>query len=166
MTVFLATERHSDMADKTPVRQGNDGSLCTRLDDVELGRMLLDLVTQTFLAAPPRTWVQSINHPGSRRWLAAGLRAISDLLGHQVSCPVRTGRRHEVVTALRAAREGYKVTGSWTEAALEDRKRFLLSLQLRSLRIPVTIIDIARSGQVPFSPKEIQRLQRQQQRLV
>lgn len=148
------------MAHKTPTEQGNDPTSQHQLSRVEATQMLLDLIHQTMVGAPPRTWAQSVNHPGSRRWLAAALGATSQVSGRPLPGPSGSMRRPAVIAALEALVVRAKAAGSWSLATSNDRAHLADLIESPKARFPITVAKIARSGALPFSPQEIARVQR------
>ena len=125
-------------------------------------RMLLDLVHQTMLSAPPRTWVQSANHPGSRYWLTASLSAASQLLDRPFPMPPSGARRADTIRHLANTVEEAKAAGTWAEAAAPERRRLAVFIETSTAPFPSAIAQIARSGLVPFSPREMERVRRRE----
>lgn len=164
MNVSTATERPAYMSHKTSSRQGIKANSPSAFPDHEVALMLLDLASQTMQASPPRTWVQSAYHPGSRRWLRGVLATVSELLRRPVGCSVDSGRRPAVVNAVSNAAEALGATGAWTNTPDEYRTHFANTLRVQQPHLPMTVIKIARSGAVPFSQQEMIRLQRRQGR--
>lgn len=124
--------------------------------------MLLDLTYQTMLAAPPRTWVQSLNHPGSRYWLSATLAAISQLLERPLPSPPGSARREGAIRHLGLTVQRTRSEGVWTQATSAQRGRLAEFVEASSVPFPVTVASIARSGSVPFSRREMARVRRRE----
>lgn len=148
------------MVDKTPAQEGELCQFEEAPTRVEATQMLLDLAYQTMIAAPPRTWIQSVNHPGSRRWLAAVLSATSKLYGRPLPGFSRDMRRASTLSSIEAIVVRTHSTGAWTQAAPSQREGLVCLIESNSVPFPPTVVKIARSGALPFSSQEITRLQR------
>lgn len=148
------------MADKTPTQEGKLPASENMPTKVEVTQMLLDLAHQTMVAAPPRTWVQSANHPGSRKWLTATLSATSQLLGRPLPGLSGKTRRPAAINTLEALVVRTHAAGSWTHALPQQRECLVHLIEAAPTPFPPTVAKIARSGALPFSPQEIVRVQR------
>lgn len=148
------------MADETPSEQGKLPYPEGTIDRVRAARMVLDLVHQTMAAAPPRTWVQSMNHPGSRRWLTNSLSGASLLFGRPLPVPAGNTRRTSAINALEALVSRTHSAGTWAQATPIERGHLADLISATPASFPITVERIARSGALPFSEREIARVQR------
>lgn len=153
------------MVDESPTQEGKLPRFEEAPTRVEATQMLLDLAHQTMIAAPPRTWIQSANHPGSRRWIAAVLSATSKLYGRPLPGFSRDMRRDATLSAIEALVVRTHSTGAWTQASPVQRDGLVLLIESSPAPFPPTVVKIARSGALPFSPQEIARIQRRSQPL-
>lgn len=160
MAAFPCTGRQYFMTHEPPIEQGKVLTDQNRLPRAEATQMLLDLTHQTMVGAPPRTWAQSVNHPGSRRWLAAVLAATSRVSARPLPGPSASMRRPAVIAALDALVLRAEAAGAWSFATPHDRSRLADLIESPKSGFPLTVAKIARSGALPFSPQEIARVQR------
>lgn len=123
--------------------------------------MLLDLAHHTMAAAPPRTWTQSVNQPGSRKWISAVIDMAGRMLERPLPCKVATGRRVEVADAVRQVHHDMGVYGSWAHASHAQRLalRDLLRRNYAGL-VPPTLLHSVLWPSAPFDPNEIAQLRR------
>lgn len=148
------------MADESPSEQGKLPNDEGPIDRATAAQMTLDLVCQTMVAAPPRTWIQSANHPGSRRWLVTSLAGVSHLIGRPLPAPAGNTRRAAAISGLETLTKQLRASGAWSRAGSEARDALADLLAATSAPFPVTVERIARSGALPFSQREITRVQR------
>lgn len=148
------------MAYKVPAEQGELALPIMRMSRLNAARMLLDLIHQTMVAAPPRTWVQSVHHPGSRRWLVSAMSATSDVLGRPLPAPAGDMRRPAVIAALEALLARTEAAGRWSLATQQERERLADLTASPAAHFPLTLTKIARSGALPFTPQEVARVRR------
>ena len=123
--------------------------------------MLLDLTHEVMLAAPPRTWPQSHHQLGSRHWLQRTLSVASRVNGHLLPYRVTSPRRADALDALERLVRATQASGTWGEAPSKGRRVFSEYLEAAApdLLSPA-LLKVARTGQLPFSPAEMQRLRR------
>lgn len=126
----------------------------------EAACMLVDLAYQIQLVAPPRTWIQSVDHPGSRRSLTAILAAASRLRGRPLPSPTTGSSRTGTVTALQKLTHTLGATNTWADAAPGRRDTLANLLHVADTPLPESILVAAKTGALPFDPREQERIAR------
>lgn len=148
------------MTDEAPTQQGKLSALKGAQSRALAAGMILDLVHQTMASAPPRTWVQSAQHPGSRRWMTATLSAAAQALDLSLPLMTRQVRRAAAVSILERSVQQMNAADSWGTASADLRGWLADRIDAEGPAFPFTAARIARDGTMPFSSREQTRLQR------
>lgn len=148
------------MAHASTASRGDVGTRDAPISGKLAALMLLDLAHHVQLTAPPRTWVQGPNQPGSRRFLQELINAASAMHGRPLPYRTASIRRTDAAPALKRVLATLGAEGSWRDANPQLRHSFETALAAGTLPLPSPALKIARTGQVPLSEKETARLRR------
>lgn len=146
------------MTTTMPAEQGFRVKSTDHLGGREASLMLIDVALQLQLAAPPRTWTQGTHQPGSRRCLQVILNAAADLHGRTLPYRIATARRAGATSALRELAVQTGALGSWSAADPATRKQLSRRLVAGGWPLPSPVLRLVRTGEAPFSPREIAHL--------
>lgn len=147
------------MAHKHPDEQGVRAERCLGISDETAALMLVDLAHEIQATAPPRTWIQGPQQPGSRQCLQSIIRAASALRKRPLPYRMSSARRPTATEAVGRMSDTLGATGAWTTASPSQRKAFVEIIAAGPVLLPQSVLSIARTGMIPFSAREFKRLQ-------